>query len=403
MAEKDLRQVNCPDDDAILAFRRGELSGEEYEAVALHLLFCNDCVESLNSLPWEEAEGDLDVSEDELTPRVNITPSLSRAIMLFRERHQQSARETPGIPKEIQDGDLSAGQIWRTKSEEIVVPSPRGAEYHSVTELNSRPHLVVVTRTEVDDSYSGTDYHTILVAPVDGETEYKSEGDLLVAQEESPLGYSFIVQLWNEQPMLRENLDRCLGALGPEQHDTLLNALGDEESSGGNYSLEAVILKGLYQDPVMRYRAKEYEDTSYLRTPVQSLMEAEDSARDASVIRFPEPRYPKPVVRLAAGTEQEEEEALDVSGNALVVQARVMIGDQPFELAEDPAEGSVFLLGDIPPTATHILVGSSPYELKHLAGRDMVELSGIGISEIEEPLRRHFSDPVNNPVRFDTR
>jgi hypothetical protein len=401
MAKKDLRQVNCPDDKTILAFRSNELSGEEYDAVALHLLFCNDCRESLNSLPWEEVEGDEGAPEvDEPRPNVHITPSLSRAIKLFRERHQQNASGTPGTPKEIQEDRIRVGQIWRTKSEGIAVPSSGGTEYHSVTELNSRPHLVIITRTKIDNPSSGTDYHTILVAPVDGNTEYKDQGDLFVAQEDSPLGYSFITQLWNEQPMLQENLDCCLGDLNPEQHSTLLStldALGDKESSGTSYSLEAIIMKGLYQDPMMRYRAKEYEDTAYLRMPVQSLIEIEDSRRHVDVIIFPE--LIQPIVRLAAGTEVEEE-TLETSDQAPVIQARVMIDGQPFEFVEDPVEGSIILLGNIPPDATHIFIGLSLYELKHSEDNSSAEVIGVGLAEMEAPLKRHFSEPGKHPIRF---
>jgi hypothetical protein len=399
MAKKDLRQVSCPDDRTILAFRGNELSGEEYDAVALHLLFCNDCVESLHTLPWDEPEDDEGVSEEgESEPQAHVTPSLSRAIRLFRERHEKNASGTSGTTKEIEEGDLRAGQIWRTKSEGIVVPTLGGAGYHSVTELNSRPHLVVVTRTEVGGHHFGTDYHRLLVVPLDGDTEYRGEGDLFVAQEDSPLGYSFIAQLWNEQPMLRENLDCCLGELSREQHEGLMKGLdrdADEESSGTDYSLEAVIMRGLYQDPVMRYRAKEYEDTAYLRMPAQSL-------RDTIV--KPAAGLPKatPIVRLAAGIDVEEE-GLDISDQSPVVQARVMINGRPFEFAEDPTEGSVFLLGDIPPGATRVQIGPSSYELELSEGRRSAEVLGAGLADLEMPLKRHFADPANYPIRFASR
>ena len=353
MAEKDFRQVSCPDDEALLAFRNGDLSGEEYETVALHLLLCNDCMESLNSLPWDEAQGSEEMTdEDQPETQVHLTPSLSRAIRLFRERHQQNADGLRGAPTDIKQEEIRPRQIWRTKSEGIVVPSSGGQEYYSVTELSSRPHLVVVTRAEINDPPPTTDYHTILVAPVDVDTEYKGEGDLLINQDDSPLGYAFNVQLWNEQPMLRENLECCLGELLPERYDELLAALGahrGEESPHDSYSLEAVIMKGLHHDPIMRYRAKEYEDTAYLRMPVRSLIEEQDYAQRADVTSFPEP------VWLAEGATQGEGDAVSEIPARKVDD---LFDDEPDWLLEDEKNAAT-----VPP---------GHFE-KHAAGREDVE------------------------------
>lgn len=278
MPNNSPRQVNCPADDVLLAFRRKELKGDLYDAVSLHLLFCNDCIESLTSLPWEELEspeGPIEVGDFGIP--IQLTPTLRRAIELFRDRRLQSAGFAPKTSQEMgEEGGLKIGQIWRTKTERIVVPKSEQPEYFSVTELSSRPHLVVITGAGPSISSTASDYHLIEVAPIDAETEHASEYDALVSDERSPFGYSFIIQLWNEQLMLQENLDVCLGALSADDQSMLLAALEQPErkaTSNESYSLEAVVMNGSYQNALVRYRAKEYEDTQYLRVPAQSFLE----------------------------------------------------------------------------------------------------------------------------------
>lgn len=285
MTEHKFKHVSCPSDDTLLAFRRRELAGEEYETVALHLLFCNGCVGSLNALPWEISDEDSGAMKMvEPSTEVPLTSSLTRAIQSFRERHTLGGSRAIKTWNQVQqEGGLKAGQIWRTKSEGIVVPAPDQPEYFSVTELSSRPHLVLITSTEVSVSKCSADYHAILVAPIDADVNYRGDGDLLIKEDDSPLGYSFIVQLWNGQMMLRENLEDCLGEIRPDQKEEVLQSLSlhkDTEPLGGKYSLEAVVLKGLHTDPIMRYRAKEYEETSYLRMPAQSFLDAASHAHE---------------------------------------------------------------------------------------------------------------------------
>ena len=105
---------------------------------------------------------------------------------------------------------------------------------------------------------------------------------------------------------------------------------------------------------------------------------------------------------MAAGTELEGEAQRDPSDLAPVVQVGVTIDGQQFELAEDPAEGSVFLLGNVPPTATQMSIGPSSYELKHSEDGSSVEVVGVGLAEMEAPLKRHFLDPASHPIKFSS-
>lgn len=270
------RMVNCPSDEVLLGYGRNELSAEQSHAVSSHLLFCDACLEYLNLLMSGERKPEV------ANPDSNETHfERSRSEMIYRFRPPQLKREVE--PKSWDDfrtagGELRVGQIWRPKSKKIVVPGHNDSQLLSVTDLESSPHLVVITNTMCPPVQSdNTTYHIIRVAPLDADLDCVAEDDFVVSEKDSLLGYSFLVQAWNEQVMLAENLECLLAEFNETEHAMLLEQLksiGESELTEGAFSLEAAIMKGRYSDPIMRYRAKEYEETSYLRTPAQSLQDS---------------------------------------------------------------------------------------------------------------------------------
>jgi hypothetical protein len=265
--------VSCPSDELLLGYGRNELTAEQAHAVSSHLLFCDTCVEYLKLL-----------RSHELSPEAtNVDPNRSnfestRTEILNRFQSPQLKREAqPKSWDEFQTsgGVLRVGQIWRPKTNGIVIPGHDNSQSSSISELESSPHLVVIIDCTYTPVQSGdVAYHMIRVAPIDADLEYAVADDFIVRENDSPLGYSFLVQTWNEQLMLAENLECLLAELDESGHPTIferLKSAGDGELAEGAFSLEAVIMKARYSDPVMRYRAKEYEDTAYLRIPVQSL------------------------------------------------------------------------------------------------------------------------------------
>lgn len=268
MQTQSNRMVSCPSDELLLGYGRNELTAEQAHAVSSHLLFCDTCVEFLKLLRSRE-----------LTPEAtNVVPPFEsmRSEILNRFQSPQLKRETQSWDEfQTAGGVLRVGQIWRPKTNGIVIPGRDNSQPSSIAELESSPHLVVIIDCTDTPVQSGdVSYHPIRVAPIDADLEYAGADDFIVRENDSPLGYSFLVQTWNEQLMLAENLECLLAELDESEHPTIferLKSAGDGELAEGAFSLEAVIMKGRYSDPVMRYRAKEYEDTAYLRVPVQSL------------------------------------------------------------------------------------------------------------------------------------
>lgn len=280
MQPQNKRLVSCPSDELLLNYRRGELSGEQHQAISSHLLFCDSCLECLKLLsPDSSSEFSSDTgSQDDTNLRDSFAPSLAKAVDRFRSLRQQR-RVKPRLREAFQceGGKFQVGQIWRPKSHDIVLPGADGGLF-SVTDLDSRPHLVVITDAATQkEELDGAEYQIIRVAPIDADLDCIQDDDLVIREDDSPLSYPFLIQTWNDQIMLVENLESLLAEFHETEHLSILQrlrAVGSGDGGEGAFSLEAVIMKGLYSDPAMRYRAREYEDTSYLRVPVEYLRTA---------------------------------------------------------------------------------------------------------------------------------
>jgi hypothetical protein len=280
MQPQSKRLVSCPSDELLLNYRRGELSGEQHQAISSHLLFCDTCLEYLKLLSPESSS---DFSSDtgsqvDTNQRASFAYSLADTVDRFRSlRHHRLVKPRLREVFQREGGKFQVGQIWRPKSHDIVLPGADGGVF-SVTDLDSRPHLVVITDATVQvEELDGAEYQIIRVAPIDADLDCIQDDDLVIREVDSPLGYPFLIQIWNDQIMLAENLECLLAEFHETEHRSILQrlwAVGAGDGGEGAFSLEAVIMKGLYSDPTMRYRAREYEDTSYLRLPVEYLRAA---------------------------------------------------------------------------------------------------------------------------------
>lgn len=271
------KQASCPDDETLFTYKAGRLAGDDRDVVAFHLLFCDACLEVLRQMPEESEAAETDEPIDtDLEGETKVSPQLEHAIAEFLGRKELPEAPTKTWEEVEVEGGLSVGQIWRTRFDRIIVPGRENEGAFSVADLDSAPHLVVILEAEAGTGTSCGLYHRIRVAPASAEVEYAAEGDLVVSEKDSPLGYALMLELWNEQSMLRENLDCCLGAFDPTEHKEILEKLrqGQEELHRERkkpLSLEQTVMKGLYRDPIMRFRAHEYEETAYLRVSAEAL------------------------------------------------------------------------------------------------------------------------------------
>lgn len=191
--ERDAQR--CPDALDLLDHSAGRLPAARAAVVAAHLALCAACAARAGSFA---SGGRIPTSGVPTAPPDQLgAASAGRA-----ERFSALLALKP-------PADLAFGQLWSTRL-------PIDERDTSIDELEAEPRLVLV----LDPSDPDGGEEGLLVAPISPTRWARAEHDAEVRAEESPVGYRFDVQLWNETPMLRAQLGRYLGQLGsPARRD----------------------------------------------------------------------------------------------------------------------------------------------------------------------------------------
>jgi hypothetical protein len=142
----------------------------------------------------------------------NISELAQKRASQFYKRFHQSEPE-----------DLAVGQIWSTKDEIVL-------ENKQVFSSNE-PRIIVIL-----DIQNGS----LVAAPISIETQMAGEFDFIVRDADSPLEFDFLVEVWNEIPVLSDHLNRYLSSLS----DSLTNLLQELHAA---YLLENEINETLKQ------------------------------------------------------------------------------------------------------------------------------------------------------------
>ena len=144
--------------------------------------------------------------------KYNIPESIIRSA---RERGEQlSYLMNNPIPDEIR-----TGQIWSTFQNLDL----DGEEFYT-----DNPKIIVIVDTQPEED------SLFAAAPISTATQYASEYDLLISADKSALGFSFMIEVWNETPVYQKHLKQFLGTLA-ELETTVLTQI---------YSLQ------LFNDPI---------------------------------------------------------------------------------------------------------------------------------------------------------
>ena len=131
---------------------------------------------------------------------------------------------------------LKRGQIWLVDS----------MYYDYCGNLVSANHSYLVLITDAEGDIEGECF--CRVQPLSYFTEYVSKDDYTV-DDASLVGFRFLVETWNEQPILCEILKYCVGVI---------------EIFGAPNLIETIILS----DEQIQFRTLEVNDTAYLRNSV---------------------------------------------------------------------------------------------------------------------------------------
>ncbi len=209
------------------------------------------------------------------------------------------------------------GQIWTTKL--WIDGQESSAEEHEV-----HPRIIVLLEDASDSEVLGERF--LLAAPISVDIAYRCNYDLLVFEQESPLGYPFMIEGWNAVSPLHMQLGRCLGTL--QQPLKRFLGLVYQAYLGMSVDLSEVaqhlgpaILHP--HDPRLSFQEQEIEACEYLRRPLLELLRKADKERTQSkpqerVVlslpdvlvkrgRFPYERSSSGKIRLQVAATQEEE------------------------------------------------------------------------------------------------
>lgn len=182
--------------------------------------------------------------------------------------------------RNLEENKVVIGAVWSTKPEPLV---PDG---NGVGRVDS-PRCVVIILDD-KDAYDPR-FPEIRIAPISTELEYACDADLILSANDNPLGEKIMIELWNSQPMLRINLDRCLGELS-EGAISKLSRL-NRSLWGIHESIEDVETGEPIEDVSddrADFHEREAKATAYLSAPVGALMgkweREEFSVREIQII-----------------------------------------------------------------------------------------------------------------------
>lgn len=292
MSQYNKYNAACPEETKLIAYKNGTLLEEDKQLLPEHLLLCDLCALALDLLPSEELEY-VPVETDSDSDAQLIPAILRKAVEDYQRQISAEPKSEPRLLEDFLDNEeeLKVGQIWRTRLENIIFPSSENEENFSVSQLGSVPHLVVITNPFLENIWTEDNkkYQIIKVVPVSDNIECAADGDIVFSKEESPLSYPFMLQIWNEQQMIMDNLDACLAKIevAPESFKSIaesgttdvinfLTNRGKQQVSDvdSDFSFFGLLKKGIYSDSKMRFRAREFENTAYLRDPVLELRQS---------------------------------------------------------------------------------------------------------------------------------
>jgi hypothetical protein len=283
----------CPEDELLIQYKTGKLTQDEIDKISEHLVLCDYCSLALDLLP---------TGLNVLGENESLSPSSSDSDefkLMIEGIQQRLASEHPLNPIALEKfreskRALEVAQIWQTRTEDILFPSHDSEEMIPINRPGSIAGRVVITKPFVENRWFGNKAQKIIrVAPIHDSIDYAMDGDIIFQEKESLLGYPFMLELWNQQDMLFDNLHSYLGEIEVVPESLLARSIAEgfdlktflanhaknpNFADAANYSTFGLIRTGKYYDPKMRFRAMQFENTAYLRDPVIELREMLDES-----------------------------------------------------------------------------------------------------------------------------
>lgn len=241
-------QRACPSAVELLEYITGVVDPRYRDVITAHLAHCDACRIIVKAIQAAEWKPDLAQGDDERPARVPADLRLASAAGV--DRFKKASHQPQPLRARF-------GQIWAT--------SP----VSDSTVVWGETRLVVALGEEADGALTGR--ASLSVAPISLDLAYQSDRDLLVPAEASPLGYPFMIEVWNEVVLLRPQLLRCLGVLDQPFKRSLGLLYQVQLGAGIDLNLVSQHLGPAItsaDDPRVGFQEQEVEACEYLRAPL---------------------------------------------------------------------------------------------------------------------------------------
>lgn len=158
--------------------------------------------------------------------------------------------------------NINNAELWLTKSEPVL---PDGTKIYDIKD----PYYVYILDINKSKSYKG--YKSVFIVPVSFEIEFASLLDLIV-EKENILNRKFMLQIWNTQSILINNLEKKVFTFDENFHKDvkrLLDYKSDKTTLISDINTGHPSEKS--SEIITEYQHKEVKKTEYLRLPAMLL------------------------------------------------------------------------------------------------------------------------------------
>lgn len=236
----------CPSPQEIRDYKYGHLDPARRSVVGRHLRRCRVCAKIYRA-PYT-------LHQDDSVP---LERTDLKAVI------EKLYRQTPNVPTHEADPlHLGSGQVW------TVAPPPPGATLTTGERIYMGTPVVIVD----PGNKQRTEGNEIRCMPLSNDTDFHLPTEtILIPAVDSPLGFAFLVEVFNERPMLARDLRRYQGAISSGQMRELNHVRQQFWFSG--------LEEGMPTPPDYKeWKHLEIEMAAYLSAPVNTALwpDAED-------------------------------------------------------------------------------------------------------------------------------
>ncbi len=230
------QNIFCFTPEEIHQYKFDDIDPEKRSLISRHLnrencLSCRNLYESL-------MERDLTRQEELHISTNHISEMMEKLVK----------NKTPSLKSTLSPLFLETGQIWTT------LINPKDMAGNALKSAEIAIPVVILDSGSKEKKLK----NVIRVAPISLDTEFHNDGDDVILDASNPLGYSVLIEIWNEKQMLAGNLGEYRGDLAEED----LSRIKTVRDALSTSALKDVDVE------TSEWRRKELELTDYLNRPV---------------------------------------------------------------------------------------------------------------------------------------